>query len=110
MPPSHRNLIIHLELVSWNAVIDVKGDSTILKKITKKGEGFDRANEGSQAKGDDDSELVIIFLLLSQIVSRLVSAVVYLKKLEDGTVVERRGSEEEPFEYVCGEEGASYIA
>lgn len=29
----------------------------------------------------------------------------YLKKTEDGTVVERRGSVEEPFEYVCGDEG-----
>ncbi|KAL1554725.1 peptidylprolyl isomerase [Salvia divinorum] len=80
MPPSHQNLIIHLELVSWNAVIYAKEGSTILKKITEKGEGFDRAKEGSLAR------------------------VVCLKKLEDGTVVERRGSEDEPFEYVCGEE------
>lgn len=27
----------------------------------------------------------------------------YLKKTEDGTVVERHGSEETPFEYVCGD-------
>ncbi|XP_057770453.1 70 kDa peptidyl-prolyl isomerase-like [Salvia miltiorrhiza] len=81
MPPPHQNLIIYLELVSWNAVIDVKGDdSTVLKKITKQGEGFDRASEGSLAR------------------------VVCLKKLEDGTVVDRRGSEDEPLEYVCGEE------
>ncbi|KAG6413706.1 hypothetical protein SASPL_126420 [Salvia splendens] len=73
MPPQHTNLIIHLELVSWNAVIYAKGDGTVLKEITKKGEGS-------------------------------VYAVVVLKKLEDGTVLERRGSEDEPFEYVCGEE------
>lgn len=29
----------------------------------------------------------------------------YLRKTEDGAVVERHGSEDEPFEYVCGEEG-----
>ncbi|KAH6828767.1 hypothetical protein C2S53_020224 [Perilla frutescens var. hirtella] len=81
IPPPHQNLTIHLELVSWNSVIDVNGDNTILKKITKKGEAFDRPNEGSVAR--------VVYLL---------------KKLEDGAVVERRGSEEEPFEYVCGEE------
>lgn len=30
-------------------------------------------------------------------------AVVYVGKLEDGTIVERQGSDEEPFEYVCAE-------
>ncbi|KAL0428436.1 UNVERIFIED_CONTAM: Peptidyl-prolyl cis-trans isomerase FKBP65 [Sesamum latifolium] len=59
---------------------DVTGDNKILKKITKKGEAFDRPNEGSTVK------------------------VVYVGKLENGTVFERRGSEEEPFEYMCAEE------
>ncbi|KAL8460083.1 hypothetical protein ACS0TY_031845 [Phlomoides rotata] len=76
----HQSLIINLELVSWKTVVDVKGDKKILKKITKKGEAFDRPNQGSLAK------------------------VIFIGKLEDGTIVERRGSEEAPFEYVCGEE------
>ncbi|KAK4432037.1 Peptidyl-prolyl cis-trans isomerase FKBP65 [Sesamum alatum] len=78
--PPYPDMIIHLELVAWRTVVDVTGDNKILKKITKKGEAFDRPNEGTIAK------------------------VVYVGKLEDGTVFERRGSEEEPFEYMCAEE------
>ncbi|KAI3446548.1 hypothetical protein Pfo_003213 [Paulownia fortunei] len=78
--PPYPNLIIHLELVSWRTVVDIGGDKKILKKIMKKGEAFDRPNEGSLAK------------------------VVYIGKLEDGTVLERQGSDEEPFEYMCAEE------
>ncbi|GER37986.1 peptidyl-prolyl cis-trans isomerase FKBP65 [Striga asiatica] len=78
--PQYQNLTIHLELVLWRTVVDVNGDDKILKKIMKKGEAFDRPNEGSVVK------------------------VVYVGKLEDGTILEKRGCDEEPFEYVCGEE------
>ncbi|KAL9150864.1 hypothetical protein ABFS82_11G016000 [Erythranthe guttata] len=78
--PTCPNLIIHLELVNWRTVVDITGDKNILKKITKNGEAFDHPNEGSLVK------------------------VVYIGKLEDGTVLERRGSDEEPFEYICAEE------
>ncbi|KAK6127204.1 hypothetical protein DH2020_039047 [Rehmannia glutinosa] len=78
--PTYQNLIIYLELVSWSTVVDVRGDKKILKKITKKGDAFDRPNEGCLVK------------------------VVYIKKLEDGTVLEKQGSDEEPFEYMCAEE------
>ncbi|CAI9761199.1 unnamed protein product [Fraxinus pennsylvanica] len=77
--PPYSNLIITLELISWRSVIDVMGDEKILKKIMKLGEGFDRPSDGSLAK------------------------VIYVGKLEDGTVNSRKGSEEEPFEYTCSE-------
>ncbi|KAI4300926.1 hypothetical protein L6164_034252 [Bauhinia variegata] len=70
---------IKIELVSWRSVIDVTGDKKILKKIKKAGEGFDRPNEGSKVK------------------------VIYLTKLEDGTIIERKGTEEEPFEFTTQE-------
>ncbi|KAF7803973.1 70 kDa peptidyl-prolyl isomerase-like [Senna tora] len=71
---------VKLELVSWKSVIDVTGDKMILKKIEKIGEGFERPNEGSQVK------------------------VTYLSKLEDGTIIETKGSEEEPFEFTTQED------
>ncbi|KAL2952477.1 hypothetical protein AAZX31_19G113300 [Glycine max] len=73
--PADSNLTcIKLELVSLKIVTDVTGDKKILKKIKKAGEGFDHPNEGSQVKG------------------------------EDGTVIESKGSEEEPFELTTQEE------
>ncbi|XP_055809233.1 70 kDa peptidyl-prolyl isomerase-like [Solanum dulcamara] len=74
---SNSNLIIYLELISWKSVVDVIGDNKVLKKLIKAGEGYDHPNEGSRAK------------------------VVYIGKLQDGTIFERKGSDEEPFEYVC---------
>lgn len=74
------NLIIDIELISWKSVTDIMGDKKVLKKIVRDGKGFDRPNEGSQAK------------------------VIYIGKLEDGTIIERNGSDEEPFEYTCFEE------
>ncbi|KAF5750318.1 hypothetical protein HS088_TW03G00652 [Tripterygium wilfordii] len=75
VPPAS-NLIVQLELVSWRSVIDITGDKKVLKKIIKPGEGFDRPNEGSLVK------------------------VIYIGKLEDGTIVERKGSVEEAFEFI----------
>ncbi|KAM3339320.1 hypothetical protein P3S68_029189 [Capsicum galapagoense] len=76
---SNSNLIINLELISWKSVVDVTGDNKVLKKLIKAGEGYDHPNEGSLAK------------------------VVYIGEHEDGIVFERKGSDEEPFEYVCSE-------
>ncbi|KAK7839347.1 70 kda peptidyl-prolyl isomerase [Quercus suber] len=78
--PPDSNLTIKLELVSWKSVVDVTGDKKVLKRITKVGEGFDRPNEGSVVK------------------------VTYYGKLKDGTVFERKGSNEEPFEFTTLEE------
>ncbi|KAF3645270.1 Peptidyl-prolyl cis-trans isomerase FKBP65 [Capsicum annuum] len=72
---SNSNLIIHLELISWKIVVDVTGDNKVLKKLIKVGEGYDHPIEGSLAK------------------------VMYIGKHEDGTVFERKGSVEEPFDY-----------
>ncbi|KAJ7976548.1 Peptidylprolyl isomerase [Quillaja saponaria] len=74
------NLTIDLELVSWKNVTDVTGDKKVLKKIKKVGEGFDRPNEGSEVK------------------------VIYLSRLEDGTIIQRKGSDEQPFEFTIQEE------
>ncbi|XP_070021299.1 70 kDa peptidyl-prolyl isomerase isoform X5 [Nicotiana tabacum] len=71
------NLNIHLELISWKTVVDVTGDKKVLKKLIKVGEGYDRPNEGSLVK------------------------VVYIGKLQDGTVFDRKGSDDEPLEYAC---------
>lgn len=44
-------LRIDLELLSFKPVIDVSGDSKILKKILKEGEGSFTANEGASVSG-----------------------------------------------------------
>ncbi|XP_031103214.1 peptidyl-prolyl cis-trans isomerase FKBP65-like isoform X2 [Ipomoea triloba] len=79
IPPTS-NLSIHLELVSWKSVTDVMGDKKVLKTLIKAGEGYDRPNEGALVK------------------------VVCIGKLEDGTITERKGSDQEPFEYLCLED------
>ncbi|KAH9738751.1 peptidylprolyl isomerase [Citrus sinensis] len=75
---SFSNLTIQLELLSWKSVVDVTGDQKVLKKIKKAGQGFDRPNE-----------------------------VIYIGRLEDGTVFETRGSNEEPFEFTTLEENVN---
>ncbi|XP_044505306.1 70 kDa peptidyl-prolyl isomerase-like [Mangifera indica] len=78
--PSNSNLTIRVELLSWKSVINITGDGKVFKKITKVGEGFDRPGEGSLVK------------------------VMYIGKLEDGTIFERKGSDEEPYEFLTLEE------
>ncbi|KAL1314108.1 hypothetical protein HN51_040867 [Arachis hypogaea] len=79
LQPDFKIITIKLELVSWKIVTDVTGDKKILKKIKKSGEGFDRPNEGSHVK------------------------VIYSCKQKDGTIIQKKGSEEEPFEFTIQE-------
>ncbi|XP_048137658.1 70 kDa peptidyl-prolyl isomerase-like isoform X2 [Rhodamnia argentea] len=74
------NLVIQLKLIAWKSVVDVTGDTQVLKKIVRAGEGFDHPDEGSVVK------------------------VAYTGKFEDGSIFEKKGSTEEPFEYVALEE------
>ncbi|KAL2895805.1 Peptidyl-prolyl cis-trans isomerase FKBP65 [Bienertia sinuspersici] len=74
---SNNNITILLELLSWRRVVDVLGDKKILKKVISAGEGFVYPNEGSLVK------------------------VIYVGKQEDGSIFEQKGSDEEPFEYMC---------
>ncbi|CAN6462675.1 unnamed protein product [Victoria cruziana] len=79
VPPS-AILHIELELVSWKTVTEVTDDKKVLKKILKEGEGYERPNEGAVVK------------------------VKLTGKLSDGTVFVKKGHEDEPFEFMTGEE------
>ncbi|KAL3505106.1 hypothetical protein ACH5RR_034947 [Cinchona calisaya] len=79
--PRSSVLRIDLELVSFKPVVDVTGDSKVLKKILKEGEGSLTANEGASV------------------------TVRYTAMLEDGTVFERKGLDGlDPMEFVTDEE------
>ncbi|MCL7041386.1 hypothetical protein MKW94_030509 [Papaver nudicaule] len=77
---SNQNMIINLELISWKRVITVAEDKTVIKKILREGGGFDHPNEGSVVK------------------------VKYICKWEDGTVIESKGSDDDPYEFICFED------
>lgn len=80
IPPSSL-LNIDVELVSFKPVIDITGDSKVLKKILKEGEGDVVANEGAAV------------------------TISYVAKLEDGTVFEKKGIDgEQPLEFITDEE------
>ncbi|KAI3409041.1 Peptidylprolyl isomerase [Psidium guajava] len=79
--PPNSTLDIDLELVSFKPVIDVTGDSKVLKKILREGEGAFTANEGAAV------------------------TVSYAARLEDGTVFEKKGLDgEQPMNFVTDEE------
>ncbi|PIA29456.1 hypothetical protein AQUCO_06000064v1 [Aquilegia coerulea] len=79
--PVNSVLSFDLELVSFKPVIDVTGDTKVLKKILKEGEGSHVAEEGST-----------VFIK-------------YTARLEDGTIFEKIGSDEnEPLKFVVDEE------
>lgn len=78
--PPNSTLTVDVELVSWKNVVDITDDKKVLKKILKEGEGYERPNEGAFLK------------------------VKYTGKLENHTVFERKGSDEEPFEFIASEE------
>ncbi|KAI4337067.1 hypothetical protein L6164_015525 [Bauhinia variegata] len=73
-------LRVDIELVSFKPVIDVTGDSKVLKKILKEGEGA-IANEGATVN------------------------ISYRAMLEDGTILEKKGIDEiQPLEFITDEE------
>ncbi|KAL5706703.1 peptidylprolyl isomerase [Ranunculus cassubicifolius] len=79
--PANSVLNIHLELVSFKPVIDVTHDAKVLKKILKEGEGSHTADEGATVH------------------------VRYTARLEDGTIFEKKGFDEDEFlEFVVDEE------
>ncbi|XP_027332737.1 70 kDa peptidyl-prolyl isomerase-like isoform X2 [Abrus precatorius] len=79
--PPNSVLHINIELVSFKPVINVTGDSMVLKKILKEGEGAFTANEGAKV------------------------TVSFTAMLEDGTVFEKRGIDEtQPLEFITDEE------
>lgn len=43
--------MVDLELLSWNTVEEVTDDKKIIKKVTKKGEGYEKPNPGSTVTG-----------------------------------------------------------
>ncbi|XP_026431708.1 70 kDa peptidyl-prolyl isomerase-like isoform X2 [Papaver somniferum] len=77
---SNQNMIIDLELISWKSVINVAEDKRVIKKILREGEGFDHPNEGSVVK------------------------VKYTCECEDGIVIESKGSDYDPYEFICFED------
>ncbi|XP_059634219.1 peptidyl-prolyl cis-trans isomerase FKBP62-like isoform X3 [Cornus florida] len=80
VPPSSV-LSIDLELVSFNPVTDITGDSKVFKKILKEGEGALTANEGATV------------------------TIKFTAMLEDGTVFEREGfNGKGPLEFITDEE------
>ncbi|GAV56604.1 FKBP_C domain-containing protein/TPR_1 domain-containing protein/TPR_11 domain-containing protein [Cephalotus follicularis] len=79
--PLNSVLNIDLELVSFKPVVDVTGDSKVLKKILKEGEGAFVANE--------DAAVTIR----------------YTARLEDGTIFEKKGVDgDQPFVFTTDEE------
>lgn len=79
IPPSSI-LNIDLELVSFKPVINVTGDLGVLKKILKEGEGLLTASEGAAV------------------------TIRYTAKLEDGTLLEKRGFDGEALKFLTDEE------
>ncbi|KAL7177093.1 hypothetical protein ACSBR2_030426 [Camellia fascicularis] len=78
--PPNATLQINLELVSWKVVSEITNDKKVSKKILKEGEGYERPNDGA------------------------VVQVKLIGKLQDGTVVLKKGHDEEPFEFKIDEE------
>lgn len=81
MVPPNSVLSINLELVSFNPVIHVTGNSKVIKKIVKEGQGSLTADEGACV------------------------TIRYAAMLEDGTVFEKKGYDGgEPLEFITDEE------
>eukprot|EP01018_Ginkgo_biloba_P006053 Gb_32866 [translate_table: standard] len=78
--PPNSTLNLDLELVSWKTVVEITDEKKVLKKILKEGEGYEKLKEGAVVK------------------------VKYTGRLENGTVFEKKGSDEEPFEFIIFEE------
>ncbi|GLJ43337.1 hypothetical protein SUGI_0900200 [Cryptomeria japonica] len=79
--PPNANLIVTLELISFKSVKEITEDKKVVKKILKKGEGYEKPSDGT------------------------VVQIRYIAKLQDGTVFEQKGSEgEDSFQFIIGEE------
>lgn len=79
--PPNSVLHVNVELVSFKPVINVTGDSKVLKKILREGEGSLTANEGA------------------------IVTISYVAKVEDGTIFEKKGIDEtKPLEFITDEE------
>ncbi|KAK4859605.1 hypothetical protein QYF36_008514 [Acer negundo] len=79
--PPNSVLDFDLELVSFKSVIDVCGDSKVVKKILKEGEGGFTANEGATV------------------------TISYTARLENGTIFEKKGIDgDQPLEFITDEE------
>ena len=49
--PADSILMIELELVSWKSIESVTDDKKVMKKVLKPGEGYEKPNDGTRAKG-----------------------------------------------------------
>ncbi|XP_028796740.1 peptidyl-prolyl cis-trans isomerase FKBP62-like [Neltuma alba] len=79
--PPNSVLHVDIELVSFKPVINVTGDSKVLKKILREGEGSLTANEGA------------------------IVTISYVAKVEDGPIFEKKGIDEtKPLEFITDEE------
>ncbi|KAJ7530731.1 hypothetical protein O6H91_14G016500 [Diphasiastrum complanatum] len=77
--PPDTPLVIDMELISWKTVAEITDNKKVLKKILKEGEGYEKPNDGTVVK------------------------IKYEARLLDGTTFERKGSDEDPFEFVIDE-------
>ncbi|XP_058725107.1 70 kDa peptidyl-prolyl isomerase-like isoform X3 [Vicia villosa] len=119
--PPDSVLHVNIELVSFKPVINVTGDSMVIKKILKEGEGAFTANEGAnvteagEQKNDFSSYVKYQMVVersietqsheLQNIAHKIITEVSYTAMLEDGTVFEKRGIDEtQPLKFVTDEE------
>ncbi|KAL6959512.1 Peptidyl-prolyl cis-trans isomerase fkbp62, partial [Sarracenia purpurea var. burkii] len=80
--PPNATLQITLELVSWKTVTEVTDDKKFIKKTLKKGEGYERPNEGALVK--------------LKLIGKLQDGNIFLKKGHD--------NEEDLFEFKIDED------
>ncbi|KAE8685079.1 Peptidyl-prolyl cis-trans isomerase FKBP65 [Hibiscus syriacus] len=100
--PANATLLITLELVSWKTVTEVTDDKKVIKKILKKGEGYERPNEGAvvqvkligklqdgtiflkkgENEGEELFEMLQFFSFIEQVIDCLDRALMTMKKGE----------------------------
>lgn len=112
--PAEAVLEIDIQLVSWKVVEEITEDKKVIKKIMTPGEGYEKPNDGSTVKGITKisgsmilfylhSVLLLLFLQLQKTDLLNVWAVKYVAKLADGTIFEKKGDDEELFQFVTDE-------
>ncbi|XP_027350380.1 peptidyl-prolyl cis-trans isomerase FKBP65-like isoform X4 [Abrus precatorius] len=131
--PPNATLIFDIEMLSWCTIRDLTGDGGIMKKIIQEGEGWATPREADEVlvKYEARLENGMLVSMSEQGVEFNVSdgylcpaigiavktmrkgevaelalrfCLIYVCKREDGTIIERKGSEEEPFEFTTQEE------